>query len=521
MVRVAYSSLLRLQGLWDSLDWLMTYSFDAFLEQFGGNWYDDDPLLQRLLTRFAPSESRKQEPELREWGALCADPLRELANESGRLENRPLLRHLDAYNHRVDDIVLPASTTRALQVVEGEHRLGALGGDPHVFASQWYLCFQNGEAGVSCSMACTDGMVRALERLGDRPIHADVVRQVRQSTAERFTHGAQFVTEIQGGSDAGANLLQARRDGGRWTLHGQKWFCSNINADYFLVTGRPQGAEPGGRGVALFLVPAYTDEARRIRNGYTIDRFKDKLGTCELATAEVTFAGAEAFPVGPLDRGLANVTAHVLVTSRMACVTVAAAFLRQAQRIATAYSDFRQAFGRRIGEFPLVRDTLERIRSAREASLAALFELTRMWEPDQSRSETSVEALDFRYLVSLAKPVLTRQATDLVHEAIMLLGANGVEERFSPLPRLWRDAIVMETWEGPHNVLFTQALRDMLRHEVDPAAFVGRVAGETRHDLVRELSGVLAKGDDPEATTALARFAPKLVEAFGESVLRD
>jgi putative acyl-CoA dehydrogenase len=500
----------------------MAYSFDPFLKLLGHNWYDDDPLLQRLLSRLAGRAARDAESALRDWGAMCAGTLCELAEESARLENRPHLRHFDPYNRRVDEIVLPASTTRALQIVEGEHNLGALRGDPHVFTAKWYLYLQNGEAGVGCSLACTDGMVRALERLGDRPIHADVVRQVRESSVERYTHGAQFVTEIQGGSDAGANLLEARQDGERWTLHGQKWFCSNINADYFLVTGRPEGAEPGGRGVALFLVPAYSDGARRLRNGYTIDRLKDKLGTCELATAEVTFAGAEAYPVGPLDRGLANVTSLVLVTSRMACIGVATAFLRRAERTAGAYADFRQAFNRKLVEFPLVRETLEVLRAARERSLASLLELTRMWRAaDQSGSETSGEALDFRYLLSLTKPVLTRDATALIHETIMLLGGNGVEERFSPLPRLWRDAIVMETWEGTHNVLFTQALRDMTRHQVDPAAFVGRIAGEPRPDLARELSGILASGAETEATVALARFAPKLVHAFGESALQS
>ena len=500
----------------------MTYNFQPFLEHLDQNWHDDDPLLQRLLARFAGPAARDAVGALRQWGALCAGTLRELAEESAQVENRPYLRHFDAYNRRVDEIVLPASTTRALRMVEGEHRLGAVRGDPHVFAAHWYLAFQNGEAGVGCSLACTDGMVRALERLGDRPIHADVVRQVRESSDGRYTHGAQFVTEIQGGSDAGANLLQARRVGERWTLHGQKWFCSNVNADYFLVTGRPEGAEPGGQGVALFLVPAYADGVRRVRDGYAIDRLKDKLGTRELATAEVTFRGVEAHPVGPLDHGLANVTSLVLVTSRVACVGVAAAFLRRAERLAVAYADFRRAFGRRLAEFPLVRETLDGIRAARARSLASLFELTRMWRAaDRIGGESSTEALDFRYLLSLSKPVLTREATTWLHEAIMLLGGNGVEEGFSALPRLWRDAIVMETWEGPHNVLFTQALRDMIRHEVDPAGCVARVAGEARPDLARELSRILAAGADPEAIPALGRFAPRLVRAFGEFALRD
>ena len=42
-------------------------------------------------------------------------------------------------------------------------------------------------------------------------------------------------------------------------------------------------------------------------------------------------------------------------------------------------------------------------------------------------------------------------------------------EDFSPLPRLYRDAIVFESWEGTHNVLCAQVLRDLsrLEHGVD------------------------------------------------------
>lgn len=495
----------------------MPYTFDEFVTPLDANWYEDDPLLHRLLARLAGTDGT---PELRRWGSLCAGDLCALAEESARLENRPALRPFDAYNRRVDEIVLPASTRRALQIVEGRHRLGALQGDPFVFTAHWYLCLQNGEAGVGCSLACTDGMVRALERLGDKPIHAAALGEVRESTLERYTHGAQFVTEIQGGSDAGANVVEARRDGERWTLHGQKWFCSNINADYFLVTARPTDAPPRGEGVGLFLVPAWRDGARTIRNGYTIDRLKDKLGTCELATAEVMFHDVEAHPVGPLERGLANVVSIVLVTSRMACVGVAASFLRRAERLAGAYAAFRQAFGRRLIDYPLVAGTVRELSAAREQTLAALLRLVRMWRAAETGgSETSTDALDFRCILSLCKPVLTRLATERLHDAILVLGGNGIEERFSPLPRLWRDAIVMETWEGPHNVLFTQALRDMQHYRIDPAAFVGRLCGEPRPDLSQELGAILSTSS-AQATVLMASFAPKLVRAFSERALR-
>jgi alkylation response protein AidB-like acyl-CoA dehydrogenase len=503
----------------------MTYTFDRFLHQLETNWYDDDPVLQRLLAHYASHEaaagSGDAGQDLRVLGGVCAERLRELAEESAREENRPRLRHFDPYQRRVDDVVLPDSTCHALRIAGGEHRLGVTHGDPCVFTAKWYLCLQNGEAGVGCSLACTDGMVRALERLGDRPVHAHALRRLRGSTAERYVHGAQFVTEIQGGSDAASNLLAARREGERWTLHGQKWFCSNINADYFLVTGRPDGAAPGGAGVALFLVPAFESEDRAVRNGYTIDRLKEKVGTRELATAEVTFSGAEAHPLGPLDRGLSNVVSLVLITSRFACLMVAAAFLRRAERIVEAYAGFRRAFGRRLSEFPLVRETLDGMHRTRERSLAAVFELRRLWCAAESGSGQSSDAIDFRCLLGLCKPALTREATGLLHEAMLLLGGNGMEERFSPLPRLWRDAVVMETWEGTHNVLITQAVRDLKRYEVEPAAFVARVAGEPRPDLARELSTILAHGSEGEAAGRLARLAPVLATAFGERALRE
>ena len=76
----------------------------------------------------------------------------------------------------------------------------------------------------------------------------------------------------------------------------------------------------------------------------------------------------------------------------------------------------------------------------------------------------------------------------------------------------------METWEGPHNVLFTQALRDMRHYRVDPAAFVQRVCGARREDLARELGTVLS-ASPAEATVLMANFAPGLVEAFGERAI--
>ena len=492
----------------------MDYTFDAFLAAVGDNWFDDDELLATLLRRHAASDAVAA-AGLRAFGARVAGPLARHAEASAQPANAPALRAFDAWHRRVDEIVLPASTHAALADVAGYERLGAVHGDPFVFYAKTYLAHQNGEAGVACSLACTDGLTRLLAALGDRDEHRAALVAMRASSAAQVVHAAQFVTEIQGGSDVGANALEAVPDGEAFRLHGAKWFCSNVNADWFLVSARPRGAPAGTRGVAIFLVPAHRHGEAPLRNGYTIDRLKDKLGTRELATAELTFDGALAFPIGPLDRGVPNLVDHVLATSRIACVLYAAATLRAAERTVRAYTGFRTAFGRRIADFALVRRTVDDIATARERALAVAFELLRLWPaPDGS-----ADAARFRVLLSLAKPVLTRRASLLAHEAILLLGANGIEERFSPLPRLYRDAAVMETWEGPHNVLLAQAARDLGRLRLDVDAFVAGVAGRADGALAASLAGVLRDSDEGTAMLAMPALAERIVDALGDRVL--
>ncbi len=537
----------------------MDYSFEPFIRDLSDNWFNDDPLLRRLLDHYL-GPGGYDPANLSRWGAEVAGPLRELAERSARAEGLPRIQHFDPYGQRVDRILLPHATREALARVQGGEGLAAPHGNPFVFYAKGYLYGQNGEAGVVCSLGCTDGMVRLLEALGDTEPHREAVRRTRSSSPERVWHGAQFVTEIQGGSDVAANRVEARREDGDWRLYGRKWFCSNVNADYFLVTARPGDAPAGAQGVALFLVPSHLDPGGDLRNGHTVDRLKEKLGTRELATAEITFHGAVAWPVGPLDRGLSNLVRYVLTTSRFYCVQSAASTLRQAFRIASTYCDFRTAFGRSLREFPLVDDRLSGIQRASWRALATYLELLRLWElarggeqragarggkADGESEGGGHEAMDFRILLSLCKPVLTMTSTRLTHEAMLLLGGNGIEERFSCLPRLYRDAVIMEIWEGPHDVLFTQALRDLRRFDVDPEAFVHRVVGSARARGVTEegaggpddsaagalaaeleeiLSGAHGPGGSDEAepdpaTVPFRHWAFRLVEAFADRVL--
>jgi len=87
--------------------------------------------------------------------------------------------------------------------------------------------------------------------------------------------GATWFTEIQGGSDLGANMVEANLNGENWLLNGTtKYFASNAGlADLALVSARPKGGKNGAKGLSLFAVPKENSKGKR---NFMIRRLKRK-----------------------------------------------------------------------------------------------------------------------------------------------------------------------------------------------------------------------------------------------------
>ena len=496
------------------------YDFSPYLESLGRNWYLEDELLRRVLVRLVPKDAEASEDLLVHFGERAALVYRELADVIERPEKLPFISRKDAYDRRHDHVVLPPETLRMLAEQHGARLAGGELNDLVRYAAIFVLA-QNGETGTLCSLACTDGLIRALRELGNEPRSRSALGRLLGNTPGEWVHGAQFVTEVQGGSDAAANAVQAVGAGdGMFRLSGRKWFCSNCTADYWLLTARPEGAVEGARGVALFVVPRLGEDGAP--NGYSIDRLKDKLGTRALPTAEIAFEGAEGWMLGPADAGLKNMVAIVLVTSRIFNVLGAAGLVRGASRIAGAYCGFREAFGSRIRQMPLVADSVQRIQRQSDLALAGAFETLDLWlrHPAHGRSMGDIAA---RVHVSIAKAVATRVAQSLVYEAMMLLAGNGIEERFSALPRLVRDAAIFETWEGPYTLLLMQALDDLARFQVGgrEEEFLAQVwpTEEIPGALASTLREVLADPTSEKNVLGFREFAHDYYTAYQRAAL--
>lgn len=494
-----------------------TYRFDEYLLARGDDWFSSDPLLVRWLDRAEPA------PEARalvaRFGRQAAGELDAAAHLVELRQNLPYIAEADPYNGEERDVVLPAETWRNLGTIHGS---GVWRADmtPQARYAIVFLLSQNGEFGVVCSMACTDGMLRALRTLADDPRSAAVVAELERATPEAWIHGAQFVTEIQGGSDAAKNQVRAEPDeDGPYRLYGQKWFCSNLTADYWMMTARIPGSPEGHRGVSLFCVPRRREGKP---NGWRLQRLKDKLGTRALPTAEIELDGAWGWPVGPLDAGLKNMVAIVLTTSRVYNTLASAAATRRAVREAQAYASFRRTFGRRLRDHPLVATSLDKLQRKSDRGTAGALGVVDVWLDALAHPDDAERQLWARILISIAKAVTAREAVTDVYEAMMVLGGNGIEEQFCALPRLWRDAAIMETWEGPYTLLLMQALGDLAKFGV-----AGREQQLLRYGLgefavsedVASLADILRAPEDEQNAVAWGELAPRLFHRFTERAL--
>jgi len=467
------------------------YSFDDYLfvkNQF--NFYRDDDFLKALLKKYTGSEFERIDAELKEMSDKISYRWRDLADEATRLENRAkctVVQHYDAHNHRIDRI------KRAAETEQLEKEIFSLGLFDPKRNTAWsrfakmFLLYQLGEMGVMCPVACTHGMVWLMQKYEDE-LSSEAKKclaAVRDGINGEYSLGSQFISEIQGGSDVAANLVEAvyeeeeGPDGisNCWRLYGQKFFCSAMQADYSIVTAKPKNV-PSSTRVAAFAVPAWLpgNKEKEKRNSYTIDRLKQKLGTAELPTAEITYNGAVAYPVGPYEKGLADVVGIVLSLSRLHIAFGMAAGGLRVAREAILYAQYRSAFGVPIASFPLMMTQINDLKHAVMRTTAGGFKLYSEFIHFGENLISGIRELQkiddieerkrrfrLRELIMLCKIAVADEAPALIRTAISFFGGHGIMEDFIALPRFHRDSMIMELWEGPRNVLLTQIHRDLQR----------------------------------------------------------
>jgi alkylation response protein AidB-like acyl-CoA dehydrogenase len=444
-------------------------------ESRGLDFYRSDRSLKALIGLYLPqAELRHMEPHFERLGRLVGDRLDDLAREADRTP--PRLEPRDRQGEDRQTIVKAPAYREMERLAFGELALAALSHRPALgwerplaSASKYALTylFAQSEFGLLCPVNMTDSLTRTIRRFADQSLLDRYLPGLLAEDAEGQLQGAMFMTERFAGSDVGATETRAVRQSGEfgdhWLLHGDKWFCSNADADLALVLARPEGAPAGTAGLGLFLMPRTLPSGEP--NRYRIVRLKDKLGTRAMPSGEIVLDGAAAWLVGELGQGFKQI-AEMVNQSRLSNGVRSAGMMRRAVHEALTVALGRRAFGERLIDLPLVRRQLIKMILPAEAALSvALFTADCLDRADAGEAEAQVLR---RILTPLIKLRACRDARKVTGDAMEMRGGNGYVEEWIE-PRLLRESHLGSIWEGTSNIIALDVVRAAAKAEAHRA----------------------------------------------------
>ena len=438
---------------------------------------EDRPLVEALRREGAT----ERDEECAAFGRLCGGAPLEL----GRLANEspPKLR-------RDDEVEFHPGWHELLRtgVEHGLHAFPWADTAPgaHVARAAKFMLLAYAEAGVGCPLSMTYSVVPALRadpelaaewepRLTSRVYDPEL----RPAADKAGVLMGMALTERQGGSDVRANETRAEPAGGDgYVLNGAKWFCSAPMCDAFLVLAQAPG------GLTCFVLPRVLPDGTR--NGFHVQRLKDKLGNRSNASAEIELREAWATRLGEEGRGIRTII-EMVVHTRLDCVLGSTALVRRAVADATHHAAHRVVLGRLLAEQPLHLNVLADLCLDSEAATATALRLARAVDDGDDAFR--------RLATTVSKYWICKSTAPLVAEALECLGGNGYVEE-SVLPRLYRESPLNSLWEGAGNVNALDLWRAVERHPESVSALLAEVG--------------LAAGGNPRLDDAVSRLRREL-----------
>jgi alkylation response protein AidB-like acyl-CoA dehydrogenase len=481
----------------------------------GTNAYLSDPDFASLLRIYLDDEVMSLvEPHFVELGSRVRSEIEQLALTADR--NPPVL-HLRGRNssdlQKIEKhpsyVALERYAFSEYGLAAMSHRGGVFGHKeklPPVVKYGLTLLFVQAEFGLCCPLSMTDSLTRTLCKFGSKELIDRFFPMLTTQIFEDLYQGAMFITEQDAGSDVGAVTTEARLENGQWRLYGDKWFCSNADADLAMVLARPQGGQPGTKGLSLFLLPRRLEDGRL--NSYRIIRLKPKLGTRSMASGEIVLEGALAYLVGEPASGFKQMT-DMINMSRLSNGVRSAGLMLRAVGEALYVARNRTAFGKSLIDLPLMRRQLVKMIVTAEQGRSICLHTAEILR--RADAGDPLYAKLMRIMTPLIKFRTCRDARKVTGDSMEVRGGSGYIEEWSDA-RVLRDAHLGSIWEGTSNVVALDVKR-AIRREGSLEAL------ETYATQLLGNSGIPAKSRDKLAAAHARTCA--LAEAIAQAPERE
>lgn len=253
------------------------------------------------------------------------------------------------------------------------------------------------------------------------------------------------------GSDPAMMLTRAERRGGKWVVHGRKWFITGAaNARHFILIART--SDDKRRGLSAFLFHA-DDPGWRIARRIGIMGPEDHGGHCELEfdgleipQENMLLGEGDGLKFTQIRLGPARLT-HCMRWTGMA---------KRALEIAAGYVSERRSFGIGLHEHEGVQWLLGD--AAMQVEIGRMLTMRAAWLIDRGEHA--------RKEVSMAKVVVSEALHHAVDSAIQLCGAKGYSTDL-PLEWMYRYARLARLGDGASEVHKMVLARHMLEERRD------------------------------------------------------
>jgi alkylation response protein AidB-like acyl-CoA dehydrogenase len=255
--------------------------------------------------------------------------------------------------------------------------------------------------------------------------------------------GALGITEPGAGSDVAGIRTAAIRDGDEYVINGAKTFITNgARADFCVLVTK---TDPDKRhdGITLFLVDLRDEEGNTVP-GFSISRTLEKMGMHASDTGELAFEDmrvpADAV-LGEIGKGFYHISWELQGERLVAAAGCYAACERMFEKT-LAYAQEREAFGRPIGHFQVIRhkfaDMATKIEAAKQMVHATAWRFANGEYPVRE--------------ITMAKLFATRVCHEVADECVQIHGGYGYMKEYE-IERAYRDQRLNRIGAGTDEIM--------------------------------------------------------------------
>ncbi|WP_421547524.1 acyl-CoA dehydrogenase family protein [Pseudomonas sp. QD4] len=364
------------------------------------------------------------------------DPSHQLIRDSvRRFVEREILPDIDQWEEAETfprELYLKAGAAGILGIGYPEALGGSHEGDVFAKIAASEELMRSGSGGLVAALGSLDIGLPPIVKWARAEVRDRVVPQVL--SGEKIS--ALAVTEPGGGSDVANLQTRAVREGDYYRVSGSKTFItSGVRADFYTVAVRT-GA-PGFGGISLLLIEKGTP-------GFSVGRQLKKMGWWASDTAELFFDDCRVpveHLIGAENMGFACIMGN-FQSERLALALMANMTAQLALEESLKWAREREAFGKPIGKFQVLKHRL--------AEMATALEVSREFTYRQAAKMAAGKSVIKE--ISMAKNVATDTADRITYDAVQILGGLGYM-RESLVERLYRDNRILSIGGGTREVM--------------------------------------------------------------------